>query len=92
MYQTVLVVSVFVTYLKRKNFAIKNIFDESAQSINFIELQFSNIHLFNILCDEMGTTRKALTWHSFFFFEIHVLLFILFIYLFIYDCVGSSFL
>lgn len=64
MYQTVLVVSVFFTYLKRKNFAVKNIFNESAQIINCIELQFSNIHLSNILCDEMGTTRKALTWHS----------------------------
>lgn len=46
----------------------KNIFDESAKNINFIELQFLNTHLFNILCDEKETTHKALKGHS----EVHL--------------------
>lgn len=38
----------------------KNALDESVKSINFIKSPSLSIHLFNMLCDKMGTAHKAL--------------------------------
>lgn len=45
--------------VKRKN-ALSSIFDEAVEMIHYASLHPQCIHLFKILCDEMGRIQKAL--------------------------------